>query len=343
MKCVIIGAGAIGGCLGGWLSEVHDEVYLLDQGEVAKNLKEKGHLTLYLQGEESKKKTIPIKVIDHLSEVKDPDIIAIAVKNYSLEAVAKTVKAEMAGDPIILGLQNGVMNQELLPKYFKKVIFGVIEFNAWFDEPCVIGYQSKGPFVLGTAGNALRDELEVLQGYMNPAVETISTDRIRDAAYCKMVINLTNSYTTLVGFKYREIGSLPLFKKVLSNSMYEGIKILQAMGIREYKADNMPSWGKIKASATLPDFITMGIFKKNLAKMVLSSMAQDILQRKAKVSELDSLLGEFVKLADQHNIAIPYNKAVYKLCKDEFVKPGFKPLAEEQVWQAVQKEMIAVK
>ena len=121
--------------------------------------------------------------------------------------------------------------------------------------------------------------------------------------------------------------------------MYEGIKVLQAMGVQEYKAPNMPAWSKIKASATLPDFLTMGIFRKNLAKMVLSSMAQDILQRKTGVSEIDSLLGEFVRLADQHKVCAPYNKAVYKLCKEEFAKREFKPLTEEQVWQAVQREM----
>ena len=338
MKLVIIGAGAIGGCLGGWLSEKYNDVYLIDQGEVAKNLKQKG-LTLYQQGMENDKKKIPVKVIDRLADAGTPDVIAIAVKNYSLEAVAKSVKAEMKGDPIILALQNGVLNQTLLPKYFKKVVFAVIEFNAWFDEPCVIGYQNKGPFVLGCTDNANKNEVAALQNYMNGAVETISTDRIRDAAYCKMIINLTNSYTTLVGFKYREIGSLPLFKKVLSTSMYEGIQVLQKMGVQEYKAENMPTWSKIKASATLPDLITMGIFKKNLAKMVLSSMAQDVLQRKSGVSELESLLGEFVRLADEHKVPAPYNKAVYKLCKEEFAKKDFKPLTEEQVWQAVQREM----
>ena len=228
--------------------------------------------------------------------------------------------------------------KEVVP-HFKKPIYGVIEFNAWFDEPCVVGYQQKGPFVIGSTDGGLEKEIADLQSYMNAAVETAATDRIRDAAYCKMVINLTNSYTTLVGFKYREIGSLPLFKKVLSNSMYEGIKVLRAMGVEEYHAGDMPTWGKIKASATLPDFITMGIFKKNLEKMVLSSMAQDILQRKSGVSELDSLIGEFIKLADEYKIPAPYNKAVYKLCKEEFAKPDFKPLTEEQVWQAVQALM----
>ena len=342
MKTIIIGAGAIGGCLGGWLSEVHKDVYLIDQGALAKTLKEKG-ITLYAQGGENNKKKIPVKVVNRLSDVDKPDLIVIAVKNYNLEAVAKSVAAEMKGEPVILGLQNGVLNQTLLPKFFKKVIFGVIEFNAWIDEPGVIGYQNKGPFVLGTTVAGLEKEHAALQSYMNAAVETLSTDRIRDAAYCKMVINLTNSFTTLVGFKYREIGSLPLFKKILSNSLYEGIKVIKAMGVEEYKAGDMPTWSKIIASATLPDFITMGIFKKSLAKMVLSSMAQDVLQRKSGVSELDSLLGEFIRLADQNKVSVPYNKAVYRLCKEEFSKKDFKPLTEEQVWREVKKEMAVKK
>ena len=335
MKTVIIGAGAIGSCIGGWLSEKYQDVYIIDLPDVTKNLREKG-ITLYKQGEEGAKKQIPVNVVDSLSDVTDPDVIMIAVKNYSLEAVAQSVAAEIKGDPIVLGLQNGVLNQTVLPKYFKKPIYGVIEFNAWIDEPCVVGYQQKGPFVLGCIGAGLEKELADLQSYINVAVDAVATDRIRDAAYCKMVINLTNSYTTLVGLQYREIGSLPLFKKVLSNSMYEGVKVLRAMGVKEYHAGDMPTWGKIKASATLPDFITMGVFKKNLAKMVLSSMAQDILQRKSGVCELDSLIGEFIKLADEYKIPAPYNKAVYRLCKEEFAKPDFKPLTEEQVWQAVQ-------
>jgi 2-dehydropantoate 2-reductase len=336
MKIVIIGAGAIGGCLGGWLSEQYGDVYLLDQGETAKNLKEKG-LTLYHEGEEDKKKKIPVKVIDSLSEVPDADVIAIAVKNYSLEGLAQSLQVK--GDPIILALQNGITNQSILPKYFRRIVFSIIEFNAWIDEPGVIGYQNKGPFVLGVLDKGLQAELDALRDYLGKAVEIVTTDRIRDAAYCKMVINLTNSYTTLVGFKYREIGNISLFKKVLSNSMYEGVQIVKAAGVQEFKVGHIPSWTKIWASAKLPDFITMGLFRKNLDQMVLSSMAQDVLQRKAGVSELDSLLGHFIELADKYRVSAPYNRAVYRLCKAGFAKTPFKPLTEEEVWEAVKAEI----
>ena len=335
MKTIIVGAGAIGGCFGGWLSEVHDEVYLFDMPHVAKTLSENG-ITLYRQGAESDRKTVKVKVISDLSEVPDPDIVAIAVKNYSLDEVCKMVKAKILGNPIVMGLQNGIVNQSVLPQYFDRVILTVIEFNAWIDEPGVIGYQNKGPFILG-ALDGMDDELQQVQAYCAAAVETHITDRIRDAAYCKMVINLTNSFTTLVGFKYREIESMPLFKKILSNSMYEGVEIVKAAGVTEFEVETMPSWGKIKASAKLPDIITNGIFKKNLAKMVLSSMAQDIIQRKSMTSELDSLVGHFVELAEKHGVPAPYNKTIYELCKREFAKPEFIPMTETQVWQEISK------
>ncbi len=335
MKIVIIGAGgAIGSCLAGWLSEVNRDTFLLDKPSVSEALRSKG-ITHYKEHED--KKHIKVNVIDKLSDVANPDLIVIVVKNYSLDSVAEMIKKEVNGDPLILALQNGVENQRILPKYFNKVIYGIIEFNAWLDEIGVVGYQNRGPFVIGTPDNSLQQEMLAVADVFNGSVETIITDRILDAAYCKMVINLTNSFTTLVGMGYREISNLHAFKQILTNSMYEGVKILKKMGRKEFKAHNMPTWLSITAGAKLPNFITDGMFKKNIKKMVLSSMAQDIIQRKAGASELDSLIGEFVALADKHNVIIPYNRTVYRLCKDRFYREQFLPMTEEEVLAEIEK------
>ncbi|HOK82368.1 MAG: 2-dehydropantoate 2-reductase [Clostridiales bacterium] len=335
MKVIIIGAGgAIGSCLSGWLSEVSQDIYLFDKPSVSEVLKEKG-ITYYKQNEA--KQNVKVKVIDSLSEVENPDLIAIVVKNYSLDGVSGLIKETVKGNPVILGLQNGVENQRILPKYFDRVVYGIIEFNAWLDEIGIVGYQNRGPFVIGTLDNGMQAELKAIAELFNKGVETIITDRITDAAYCKMVINLTNSFTTLVGMGYRDITNLHAFKEILTNSMYEGVKILKKMGVKEYKAHTMPTWAKIKASATLPNFITDGMFKKNLAKMVLSSMAQDIIQRKSGESELESLIGEFVSLGDRYGMDIPYNRAVYKLCKEKFNRHPFVPMTEEEVLAEVRK------
>ena len=95
----------------------------------------------------------------------------------------------------------------------------------------------------------------------------------------------------------------------------------------------------IWVGATLPRIITKGIFEKNVKKMVLSSMAQDIIQRGGSDSELESINGYLLGLADRHGVEAPFNRTVYELCVREFGKPGFEPLEMEAVWAAVKEKL----
>ncbi|MFA6450429.1 MAG: 2-dehydropantoate 2-reductase [bacterium] len=333
---VILGAGAIGGSVGAWIAEKYKDIYFLDQGKIADAMREKG-ITTYL-GEKSDKKTnVRVNVISDLSEIPTPDAIAICVKNYSLDAVSKMIKEKVGDAPVIIAMQNGIENQAILPKYFSKIIYCVISYNAWIDEPGVIGYQKRGPLIIGTLINDLNDEMEKIAKVFNKGVETIITPHIQDAARSKMVINLTNSLTTLVGHRVREISDPSLFQNLLSNLTLEGARIVKNAGYKECKLGGMPSWTLLAAGAKLPQFITKGMFEKNVAKMVMSSMAQDVIMRGSSDSELESLNGYFIKLADKQGMKVPYNRAVYELCKREFAKPKFEPIDVTEVYAKVEE------
>jgi 2-dehydropantoate 2-reductase len=338
LKIVMFGSGVIGGSVGGWIAEKYDNIYFLDQGEVAKNLRENG-ITLYPQNSPEQKSNIRVKVIESLDDAADADVVVIGVKNYSLEAVSKLIKEKVSDDTVIIGMQNGIENQRVLPKYFKKVIYCVVSYNAWMDEPGVIGYQKKGPLDIGTLDNSLQDEMKQISDIFNLGVETINTDRLQDAIQCKIVINLSNSLTTLIGFKYKEITNRKLFQKLLSNQLYEGTRIVRAAGTREVKLGGMPTWTLLKVGAKIPRFISKFMFEKNVKKMVLSSMAQDIIQRGGSQSELDTINGYIVDLAAKHGVDAPYNTAIYDLCKDHFNRDKFEPIDVEQVWTEIQKRM----
>ena len=71
---------------------------------------------------------IPIKIITDLNEIEPPEFIVITVKNYDLEEVAKDIHKKVGDKPIVIGLQNGIENQKILPKYFSKVVYGVIMY-----------------------------------------------------------------------------------------------------------------------------------------------------------------------------------------------------------------------
>ncbi|MCS1351442.1 ketopantoate reductase family protein [Mechercharimyces sp. CAU 1602] len=332
---VIVGAGAIGGTLAAWISPHHPSTYVLDRGVVAEAIKTNG-ITTYLGGKEAEKQTVRVNSIDDLSQIEAIDILIIAVKTYSLEAVCQAIREKIEGEPIVVALQNGIENQDILPRYFKRILYGVIGYNAWLDQPGTIGYQHKGPFILGTPTNDLRLELNEVSTLFNQGVETIITTHLQDAVHSKIILNLTNSFTTLVGHKHREISDFKLFKKILTNILVEGIEIVQANGYKECQLGDMPSWRKMKATVQLPQILTNGIFRRNMKKMVISSMGQDILVRGNSDSELESINGYMIQLADRKQLAAPYNRAIYALCKEEFSKPSFKPLSEEQVWEYLQ-------
>ncbi len=340
-KVIIYGAGAIGCTLAAWLSEKHEFVYLLCRGESAKRIREKG-LQIYGEG---KSKKIPIKVIESIDEVDNPDVIALAVKNYSLPAIAKSLEGKIKKDTVILGLQNGVKNQELLSPLVgitnreQVILYGVLAYNAWIDEPGVVGFQHKGVLVIGSYNNTQQQELKNVADIFNKGIETFIAKDWRNLAHTKLLINLGNSITTLLGKNFQSTNRPDLLQKIISNMMLEGMNILKAEGIKEERIKGLPSWTLLKASAVLPQLITAHIFRKNLKKMGMSSMAQDIFNRNGNDSELDDINGYLLLLADKHKIAAPYNRAVYTLCKEQFGNPGFEGISVEDIYNAVHQRL----
>ncbi len=346
-KVIIYGAGAIGCTLAAWLSEKNEHTYLLCRGESAKRIREKG-LQIYTpspalpQKGREQSATIRVKVIESIDEVENPDVIALAVKNYSLPAIVKSLEGKINKDTVILGLQNGVSNKEALAPLSSgndaggKVLYGVLAYNAWIDEPGVVGFQHKGVLVIGSDNNTQQQELTDIAAIFNKGIETFIAKDWQNVAHTKLLINLGNSITTLLGKNFQSTTRPDLLQKIISNMMLEGMNILKAEGIKEERIKGLPSWTLLKASAVLPQLITAPLFRKNLKKMGMSSMAQDIFSRNATDTELDDINGYLLSLADKHKITAPYNRIVYRLCQEQFGNAGFEGMRVEDVYNAVQ-------
>jgi len=265
--------------------------------------------------------------------------VVVAVKLYDLESAAQAIRASLDDRALVLGLQNGVESQAVLPKYFSKVAYGVVGYNAWVDEPGVIGYQEKGPLVIGTPDNSLQEELRALAGIFTPGVEALVTTHLQDTMHSKLAVNLANSVTTLVRRPNgADPGELDLYQDLLSNTIYEGVRVIRAAGYHEDHQCGMPSWRTLWAAAKLPKFITRGLFRRNLKRLGMSSMGQDVLLRKRTITELEYLNGYLLQLAEQQGVSVPYNRAIYRLSKKHFARPDFQPLSAREVWKDVQAE-----
>jgi 2-dehydropantoate 2-reductase len=335
LKLVIVGAGAIGGSLAAWTAQHHHNTFLLARGPAADIIAANG-LTLYHGDSPAQLETIPVNVIRDLREVPDADVVILATKLYNLEPAAQQVKAALGDRPLVVSLQNGIRAQHILPEYFPRVVYGVVAYNAWLDEPGRIGYQRKGPVILGTLDNSLPDEQQALSTVLGQGLEIRLSAHIRDATCCKLALNMTNSVTTLLGLDLSKISDLDLYQRILAGAIYEAVQVIRTAGVREQDLAPLPSWKTLWVAAKLPHFLTRRTYRQNLHHMNLSSMAQDVFTRKSAVTELDDLNGEILRSASLHQVNIPINRAVYRLCQQHFADPNFQPLDVRDVWREIQ-------
>ena len=307
---------------------------VMDVGEIAAALRQSGVTTYETGDPERTRQTVKVGVTERLSACRDAEIVVLAVKNYDLDDVARQVREELGDRPIVVSMANGCDNQQILPKYFPRVIYCVVGYNAWREKPVVVGYQKKGPLLIGALDDKLGAELQLVRDVLARGCPTEIVDRFQDAAHTKIVLNLTNALDALVGRGYRPISSFAVYQRLLSQTLWEGVQVVRAAGFREHRIAGLPSFALLRLTALMPGWLTRPLFRRKLRAMVMASMTQDVALRGARQTELESITGYVVRLAARVGVAVPYNEAIYRLAKEKF-HPGFEPLSCEEVLAAV--------
>ncbi|MBY8985715.1 MAG: ketopantoate reductase family protein [Candidatus Lokiarchaeota archaeon] len=337
LRVVIYGIGGIGATLGGWLTQKNNNVYLLARGENAKALKSNGSILKNIVSDSSE--TIVVKVIEDLNEIANIDVVVITVKNYDVEKVAKDISEKLGDNPIVVGLQNGFENQRILPKYFTKIVYAVVVQSGWVDKPGIFGTRGKGHLTLGTPENKNPEIAEKVAKILTPGIPTITTQEFQDAAHSKLIINLSNATFTLISSELKDDDSIFKLWNIFMNVYLEGVKVVKAAGYKEYKLKGLPSWDVMEMGKNLEKATAINNFKRNLKYSWFNSMAQDMIHRKKNQSELESLTGYLIQLADSFNIEIPYNRVIYELSEQQFKKKPYQPLPVETIWEEINKNL----
>ena len=332
---VIYGAGAIGATIGGWISPHYEKIYLLTRGENARVMKTKG-LVMYENSLENKQ-VISVNVIEDLNELKKIDVVIIAVKNYDLEDVAKDIHSKLGDNPIIICLQNGVENQKILPKYFTKIMYGVIIISAWIDGPGVFGHALKGYVIIGTQNNAFQSEMKLIKDIFSPWFKFRISKKIQDAIHTKLISNLSNSIFTLINTTELKKDSLSKLTQIYFKTLEEGILIVEAANFQEHKIPGLLPWSVIRKASLDASGESSSMILTRIGNIGPNSMKQDMVIRQKSQSELQHLNGYIIHLAESFNIKTPYNQIIYKMCISQFKKKPFKQLKVEEIWNELQK------
>jgi len=329
----IFGAGAMGQTLAAWLTHAGRKVSLVARGENARLLEKTrvrilGNDKVVLSGTK-------VNVIERVDEATNTDLLIITVKNFDLDECCQQLVEHIDPETLVLGLQNGIANQTILPKFFSNVIYAISNYNAW-QEPISKDLSGSsldwrvnvnGPIILGTPDHHLRTVAKRLSKLFSTFISCQYSARFLDDAYIKMVSNLVNSVTTIIGNSHNEYSSRIPLQIIVTEITYEGILVLEAAGIKPTSNGPLPPWWVVKLGRFLPGIITRPIFVRKMAMVGSTSMASDILLKNTGKSELKFINGALLELAQKHSVNTPYNQKLYELCQDRFDNQPFQTLA----------------
>ena len=333
----VFGAGAIGTTLAAWLTHAGHDVSLLARGENAQQLKQKS--IRILNDDKQLLEDTRVRVVEALGAAQAIDLLIVTIKNFHLDACCKNIVDVIGPGTLVLGLQNGIENQTILPRYFGRVVYAIINYNAWQsvatkehnNNTLNWNVNLNGPILLGALSPEMLPVAKSLTALFSSFIQCEYSHSFQDHAHAKLVNNLANSVTTIIGNSHQEESALASLQVVLTQLTNEGISILQAAGIKETRAGPLPPWRVIKLSKLLPAVLTRPIFRRKVALIGSTSMASDVIVRGTGESELDTINGYLLTLADKHGLDVPYSRGLYQLCRQRFNEQPFRPMTANEL------------
>ncbi|MCB9762663.1 MAG: ketopantoate reductase family protein [Alphaproteobacteria bacterium] len=330
-RALIVGAGSVGLSLAAWLAPRWRGLTVLARGASADVLAERGVRSRTGDGPEE---AAPVRVVRQPDPATPFDLVLICVKTFHLAGIADMVREAWGPDVIVLGVQNGLENQAILSARFSRPLFGIAGWNARRTAPGEVEAERRGELVLGAADPALYPLAVSVAARMAPALPVRAVERFTDAAWSKVVINLINATTALVGLGQREIEDREALRQLVVGGINEGLAVLRAAGVREVRFQGIPPWWLLRLGEVAPTWIARRIFERNIRKVFISSMGQD-LAAGAEATELETINGALLGLAEAHGVEAPMLSAITAIARERFAARPFQPMTEAALRAAV--------
>jgi 2-dehydropantoate 2-reductase len=286
-KIFVLGGGAIGSVYGAFLSKRSDVALIGNKAHV-KAVNSKG---LAVSGDINE--TFYLRADTEIHEIPEKTLILLTTKAYDLAKTVEKTNKLLKEDTIILILQNGLGNEEIVKRAVgdeARILRGITTMAAEFFQPGKIRFWN---------GETTIEQNEVAKKiakiFNECMLKTMLSDDIKKELWNKLIVNcVTNPLSAVFHVKNYEIVADSL-TTVRHKIVKECVEVGEAEGI------------------TFPEHLEEKIDEKICTYTNFSSMYQDIM--KGKRTEIDFLNGKVVQLGRKHHITTPVNETLVCLTK----------------------------
>ncbi|MCH2676206.1 MAG: 2-dehydropantoate 2-reductase [Chloroflexota bacterium] len=294
MRIAIMGAGGVGGCLGGLLAKAGNDVSLIARGEHLEALREHGLKVIRPGGEI----IVEIQATGDPSEVGQVDLVLFTVKTFQNRHVITSLKSLMGPETSVITLQNGVESHEQLSAVLgaSNILPGAYWASSHILSPGVISEDVEARVSFGAVDDteSLR-ALDIRKVFRDAGIEAeLSPDPLRVLWEKFVVLSALSGITSAAQTRPKELLQFPDARKMFCDAMEEALAVGLAKGV------DLPA-NLVRDSLNyidgLPDF--------------QNTMHSDY--EAGRPTELDALSGAVIRLGNQIGVKTPVHGYLYSV------------------------------
>ena len=313
MKIAVVGAGAIGGYLGGWLAAAGEEVTFIARGA---NLEATCMRGMKVTGEDGKETVVAnVRAFSRMRDAGPQDAVLLTVKAHQVADVAGDLHHLCHDDTAIVTMQNGIpwwyflnydgpyaghavrsadpdgsIRRSIDPR---RVIGSVVYPAAVLDAPGVVHVVEGRRFALGELDGRATPRIErIAAALTNAGFKAPLIDDIRSEIWLKIWGNLSfNPISALTHTTLVELLQYPLTRTLCVEMMREAEAVAHKLGVTF----------RVGIDKRIAGAEKVGAHK--------TSMLQDV--EAGRALEIEALIGAVIELGALTETPTPHIEAVY--------------------------------
>ncbi len=303
MKIAVIGAGAIGGLVAGYLKLQNEDVFLVGRADVVEAVRQKGLDISGVRGSFN----VPISITEKLDSPVDLAILATKTQDIG-NALADNLR--FLQEAMVLTTQNGIRADDIVTRYISaaNVVSSIVMFGATYLEPGKIVHNFEGKWIIGSMFARDEGRLMGINRLLSKIFPTVFTNELKGMKYLKIFVNANNCIPAILGASMQEAFSDLEVSKIAMAIWREGYSLVTKLGINLVSLPDFPLEHLTK-TITLPIEEASRIFSGIMVSLSKEPLYGSILQsiKRGRPSEIDYINGEFIRMAKDLDTLAPLN------------------------------------
>lgn len=309
MTIAVIGSGAIGSLVAGYLKEKGRAVLLVGNPAAVGAINASG---LSISGVRGNIK-VKVDIADRLN--RPCDLAVLAVKSQDVEKAIKN-NLDLLKNSLVLTAQNGIQADNIASRYIakEKIISSIVMFGSTCIEPGKVVHNFEGDWVIGKPFGANDAGVEKTAAALGEIFPVTVTSDIRGMKYLKVFVNANNCIPAILGTSMQEAFADIDISRISIAIWREGFDIITKAGIELASLPDFPL-ERLTKLLSLPAAEAAKIFSGIMVNLSKEPLYGSILQsiKRGKPSEIDYINGEFVNISRQNNTGAALNEKLVEL------------------------------